>query len=53
MGIVAKFDDKTYGIKWFAERLRMIPSGRHPQINDLDIIKTGFEYYYFTIFSNS
>ncbi len=39
MGIVAKFDNKTYGIKWFAERLRMIPSGRHPQINDLESLK--------------
>jgi len=39
MSMIATFDNKMYGVKWFAERLRMIPSGRHPQINDLESLK--------------
>ena len=43
VGVVAMFDDKGYGIKWFAERLRMLPTGRHPQIVDLQSLKQAFD----------
>ena len=39
MGMVAQINGKIYGIKWFAEKLGMIPSGRHPQISDMASLK--------------
>ena len=39
VGVVVMFDNKGYGIKWFGERLKMIPSGRHPRIIDLASLK--------------
>lgn len=39
VGVVAMIDNKGYGIKWFSEHLKMIPSGRHPQITDLNSLK--------------
>ena len=41
-GVVAMLNNKGYGIKWFAENLKMIPSGRHPQIIDLESLKKAF-----------
>ena len=43
IGVVAMFDNKGYGIKWFAENLKMIPSGRHPQIVDLASLQQAFK----------
>jgi len=42
VGVVTMFDNNGYGIKWFAERLKMIPSSRHPQIVDLKSLKQAF-----------
>ena len=41
-GVVAMFDDKGYGVKWFAERLKMVPNGKHPQITNLESLKYAF-----------
>ena len=43
IGVVAMFDNKGYGIKWFAENLKMIPSGRHPQIVNLESLQQAFK----------
>lgn len=43
VGVVSLIDNKGYGIKWFGRRLMMIPSGRHPIINDMVSLIQAFD----------
>ncbi len=43
IGVVALIDNKGYGIKWFGRRLMIVPSGRHPVINDMSSLIQAFD----------
>ena len=42
VGVVCVYNQKGYGIKWFANKLRATPPSRHPLINSADDIRVAF-----------
>ena len=42
VGVVCVYNNQGLGIKWFSQKLRGTPSSRHPNLENIDNIKTAF-----------
>jgi parvulin-like peptidyl-prolyl isomerase len=42
VGVVCLFNNKAFGLKWFAQKLKSTPASRHPQLGSVEEVRSAF-----------